>query len=70
MKKEDQFEVPADALRYITNNFLRKAQISGVAVAVGITASNVENVLELFVEWASTKGLVENGDLLLSKLKD
>jgi len=58
---DSTFFVPDEALDYIIRNYLYQKQVSGVPVTLGISHSDVETVLQLFVSWASMKGYVSEG---------
>lgn len=58
--------IPDEAIYYIVSNYMQqKTNVSGISVLLGISAETVENVLQLFIDWASLHGYTKNGVLTI-----
>lgn len=66
----EELLIPDEAIHYVVSNFLQGKTVKGGApVIIGVTTSDVENVLQLFVNWADRNGYIKGGILTIGGYK-
>jgi hypothetical protein len=65
----DKYLIPNSAVSHIISGYLKEAQTDGVNITLGISQSDVETVLSLFLEWAKEKNFLKSGTLKLEGLE-
>ena len=65
-KETGSLIIPDEALYFIVSRYLEnKNEAGSEAVVVGIKPDTVEEVVRLFVEWASLNGYINNNMLVI-----
>jgi len=58
--------VPDEAIYYVVSHYLQGKNKEGFEpVVIGISTGTVENILQLFVDWAGRNGYVKDGVLTI-----
>jgi hypothetical protein len=61
-----ELDVPDEAIYYIVSHYLQgKAAAEGVPAVIGISTQTVEDVLQLFIDWAARNNHIEDGVLTI-----
>lgn len=61
-KEAQEIIIPDEAISYIMGRYLQGKNIDGSApIIVGIPTTVVEDILQLFIDWANSNGYVKNG---------
>lgn len=63
-----EIHIPDAAITYIVSRYLRDKGVEGVPVVTGIPSDAVEDVLRLFLEWATANGYVRDNMLVIGGL--
>lgn len=70
MKKDQELEIPDEAIKFIINNYFRRTQVAGIQISVGLSHKDVESIIEFFLRWAKENGHIEDGKLNIKKFKE
>jgi hypothetical protein len=61
-KVPTELDIPDDAIYYIVSHYLQgKASQEEVAAVIGISTQTVEDVLQLFIDWAARNNHIKDG---------
>ena len=62
----EEIIIPDEAIYYIVSRYLQGRNKEGdVPVVVGISTNTVEDVLQLFIDWAAQSGYIKDGMLTI-----
>ena len=62
------FDIPDNTIGYIVSRYLQNRASENTTIVKGISPDTVEEVMELFFEWAQLNGHVQDGVLSLSAI--